>query len=122
AVATLVKTGLAADATQLAVEEEGHLLHASRPDFGGKLMSTILCKRHRPQMATCRPGVFPMPQRDASRTGEVISEELGLTEDQVLTKVLEFIPEAKHVDLTNAEVIVSGGRGLGGPKAFDMLF
>jgi electron transfer flavoprotein alpha subunit len=122
AVATLVKTGLAADATQLAVEEEGHLLHASRPDFGGKLMSTILCKRHRPQMATCRPGVFVMPPRDPARTGQVIEEPLGLVEDDVPTKVLEFIPETKHVDLSNAEIIVSGGRGLGGPKAFDMLF
>jgi len=122
AVATLVKTGLAADATQLAVEEEGHLLHASRPDFGGKLMSTILCKRHRPQMATCRPGVFPMPTPNTRRKGKIVSEPLGLTEDEVLTRVLEFIPESKHVDLTNAEVIVSGGRGLGGPKAFDVLF
>src|SRR5204862_3553767 len=80
------------------------------------------CKRHRPQMATCRPGVFSMPQPDPTRNGEIISEPLGLTEDDVLTKVVEFIPETKHVDLSNAEVIVSGGRGLGGPKAFDMLF
>jgi electron transfer flavoprotein alpha subunit len=123
AVATLVKTGLAADATQLSVDpEQGNLLHASRPDFGGKLMSTILCKRHRPQMATCRPGVFPMPAQDVTRHGEVIEEPLGLSEDDIQTKVLEFIPETRHVDLTNAEVIVSGGRGLGGPKAFDMLF
>lgn len=123
AVATLVKTGLAADATQLSVDpSQGNLLQASRPDFGGKLMSTILCKRHRPQMATCRPGVFPMPDLDPSREGTVIVEPLGLAEDDVPTKVLEFIPETRHVDLSNAEVIVSGGRGLGGPKAFDMLF
>jgi electron transfer flavoprotein alpha subunit len=122
AVATLVQTGLAADATQLAVEVEGHLLHASRPDFGGKLMSTILCKRHRPQMATCRPGVFPMPEPDLSRRGQVVEEALGVVEDDVRTQVLEFIAEEKHVDLTNADVIVSGGRGLGGPQAFDMLF
>jgi electron transfer flavoprotein alpha subunit len=123
AVATLVKTGLAADATQLSVDpEQGNLLHASRPDFGGKLMSTILCKRHRPQMATCRPGVFSMPPRDESHRGEVIEEVLGLTEEDIPTRVLEFIPETRHVDLSNAEVIVSGGRGLGGPKAFDMLF
>ncbi|MEA2642510.1 MAG: electron transfer flavoprotein alpha subunit [Chloroflexota bacterium] len=122
AVATMVKTGLAADATQLEIEEEGHLLHASRPDFGGKLMSTILCKRHRPQMATCRPGVFPTPDPDPARKGEVISESLGLTEDDVLTRVLEFIPETRHVDLSNAEIIVSGGRGLGGPKSFDILY
>ena len=123
AVATMVRTGLAADATQLSVEaEQGNLLHASRPDFGGKLMSTILCKRHRPQMATCRPGVFPLPDRDEGRRGEVIEEPLGLSEEDIPTKVVEFIPETRHVDLSNAEVIVSGGRGLGGPKAFDMLF
>ncbi len=122
AVATLVGTGLAADATQLAIEEEGHLLHASRPDFGGKLMSTILCKRHRPQMATCRPGVFPMPEPDPSHKAEIIREPLGLTEDDVPTKVIRYVPEERRVDLSNAEIIVSGGRGLGGPKAFDMLF
>lgn len=122
AVATLVKTGLAADATELAVEEEAHLLHASRPDFGGKLMSTILCKRHRPQMATCRPGVFATPPFDGARRGQVIQEQLGIKEDAVPTQVLEFIPETRRVDLSNAEIIVSGGRGLGGPKAFDMLF
>jgi electron transfer flavoprotein alpha subunit len=123
AVATLVGTGLAADATQLSVDpQQGNLLQASRPDFGGKLMSTILCKRHRPQMATCRPGVFPLPTRDPERGGEVIKEPLGLAEEDVPTRVLEFVPETHHVDLSNAEVIVSGGRGLGGPKAFDMLF
>ena len=121
AVATIVKTGLAADATQLAIEEAGHILQASRPDFGGKLMSTILCKKHRPQMATCRPGVFPTPEPDRSRKGNVIQEPLGLTEEDVPTRVLEFIPDAKQVDLTNAEIIISGGRGLGGPQGFDML-
>ncbi len=122
AVATLVGTGLAADATQLAMEEEGHLLHASRPDFGGKLMSTILCKRHRPQMATCRPGVFPMPEPNPDQKAEVIRETLGLTEDDVPTKLVRYQPEERRVDLSNAEIIIAGGRGLGGPKAFDMLF
>ncbi len=73
-------------------------------------------------MATCRPGVFPTPERDGKRKGKVIKDPLGLTEDDVPTRVIEFIPETRHVDLSNAEVIVSGGRGLGGPKAFDMLF
>lgn len=122
AVATIARTGLAADATELSVEQEGHLLHASRPDFGGKLMSTILCKRHRPQMATCRQNVFSIPERAPRRSGEIIEADLGITEDDVPTRVLEFVPETRHVDLSNAEIIVSGGRGLGGPKAFDMLF
>ncbi|MBI4213496.1 MAG: electron transfer flavoprotein subunit alpha/FixB family protein [Chloroflexi bacterium] len=122
AVATLVKTGLAADATELSIESEGHLFHASRPDFGGKLMSTILCKRHRPQMATCRQGVFPVPARISGRTGEIVEGRLGLSEGDVATQVVEFIPETRHVDLSNAEIIISGGRGLGGPRSFDMLF
>ena len=120
AVATDLPTGLTADATILSIEKETRILGGSRPDFGGKLMSTILCKRHRPQMATCRPGVFPLPPRDPSRSGEVVVEELGLTEDQVPTKVLGFIPE-EHVDLSSAQILVSGGRGLGSPKAFQLL-
>src|ERR1051325_81651 len=103
AVATMVRTGLAADATELSVEQEGHLLHASRPDFGGKLMSTILCKRHRPQMATCRAGVFPIPPKDSSHVGQVVSEPLGLTEEDMGTAVVEFIPETRQVDLSNAD-------------------
>jgi electron transfer flavoprotein alpha subunit len=122
AVATMVRTGLAADATELSIEANAHLLHASRPDFGGKLMSTILCKRHRPQMATCRSGVFPIPPRDPSHVGEVVREELGLRAEDIATEVIEFVPEARHVDLTNSDIIISGGRGLGGPKAFDLLF
>lgn len=120
AVATDLPTGLVADATILAVEKDTRILHGSRPDFGGKLMSTILCKRHRPQMATVRAGVFPLPQKDPARTGRVIEDELGMSEDQVSTKVEQFIPE-DHVDLSSAQIIVSGGRGMGGPKPFEML-
>jgi electron transfer flavoprotein alpha subunit len=121
AVATILKTGLTADGTMLSVEPETHILHASRPDFGGKLMSTILCKRHRPQMATCRPGVFDALPPDRSRTGRIVEEPFALTEDEITTKVIEFIPEQKQVDLQSARAIVSGGRGLGGPQGFEML-
>ncbi len=121
AVATLLKTGLTADGTMLSVEAETRILHASRPDFGGKLMSTILCKRHRPQMATCRPGVFEALPPDFTREGRVIGEAVTLTEDEITTKVIEFLPEEKRVDLATAKAIVSGGRGLGGPQAFELL-
>jgi electron transfer flavoprotein alpha subunit len=73
-------------------------------------------------MATCRQGVFPVPARESGRGGEIIEGQLGLGESDVATEVLRFIPETRHVDLTNADVIISGGRGLGGPKSFDMLF
>jgi electron transfer flavoprotein alpha subunit len=121
AVATIIKTGLAADATQLGVEVETRLLQASRPDFGGKLMSTILCKQHRPQMATCRPGVFETPKPDPSRQGRIVEEAFELREEDIPTRVLEFIPEKRVVDLSTAKAIVSGGRGMGGPQGFEML-
>jgi len=121
AVATLVKTGLAADATQLGVEVETRLLQASRPDFGGKLMSTILCKQNRPQMATCRPGVFETPPSDSKRKGRIVEVPFDLREEDIPTRVVEFIPEQRTVDLGSARAIVSGGRGMGGPEGFEML-
>ena len=121
AVATILRTGLTADGTMLSVDAETRVLHASRPDFGGKLMSTILCKRHRPQMATCRPGVFEATARDPARSGRIVEEPFDLAEDDVTTKVIDFIPEEKQVDLASARVIVSGGRGLGGPQGFELL-
>src|SRR5919202_3942873 len=120
-VATILKPGLTADGTMLSVDPETRVLHASRPDFGGKLMSTILCKRHRPQMATCRPGVFEALPPDRSRQGRVEEEPFNLSEDAITTKVIDFIPEEKHVDLASARAIVSGGRGLGGPQGFELL-
>jgi len=121
AVATIVKTGLAADATQLGVEVETRLLQASRPDFGGKLMSTILCKQHRPQMATCRPGVFETPKPDPKRKGHIVEEPFDLREEDIPTRVEAFIPEKSQVDLASAKAIVSGGRGMGGPEGFALL-
>src|SRR3954454_1672430 len=87
AVATILKTGLTADGTMLSVEPDTRILHASRPDFGGKLMSTILCKRHRPQMATCRPGVFEALPADRGRKGQIVEESVTLDEEQIATKV-----------------------------------
>ena len=121
AVATLLKTGLTADGTIVSVDPETRILNASRPDFGGKLMSTILCKRHRPQMATCRPGVFPALAPNPSRTGRIVEEPYHLTEDDIHTNVIDFIPDERQVDLATAPGIVSGGRGLGGPEGFQML-
>jgi electron transfer flavoprotein alpha subunit len=121
AVATLLETGLTADGTMLSVDAESRVLHASRPDFGGKLMSTILCKQHRPQMATCRPGVFEALAPAPKRKGRVVDEDWDIAEEDVHTKVLEFIPEERQVDLSSARTIVSGGRGLGGPQGFEML-
>lgn len=121
AVATIRRTGLTADGTELSVDADTRILNASRPDFGGKLMSTILCKQHRPQMATCRPGVFDAPKPDPTRTGEIVEVKLGLHEDDIHTKVIDFLPESRQVDLASATAIVAGGRGMGGPEGFELL-
>lgn len=123
AVATELRTGLTADCTGLEVDPETRLLHATRPTFGGNLMATILCPEKRPQMATVRPRVMDISPRDPSRRGRVVSEKLELKEKDISTKLLEFIPDEKieEVNLEYAEVIVSGGRGVGGPENFHLL-
>jgi electron transfer flavoprotein alpha subunit len=119
AVATTLETGLTADCTGLDIDPETKYLRQTRPAFGGNIMATILdYPNYRPQMATVRPKVFPMPPRDDSRLGEIIREPLEMSEDEVRTKILEFIKGAEAVNLADAEIIVSGGRGVGGPEGF----
>lgn len=120
-VATLLETGLTADVTELAIDKEtGHLL-MTRPAYGGNIMATIICPNHRPQMATVRPRIFPIPERAEARSGEVIKEEISLTEEEAKVKRVGFIPKEKTVNLEYAEVVVSGGKGLGGKEGFAKL-
>jgi electron transfer flavoprotein alpha subunit len=85
-------------------------------------MATILdYPNYRPQMATVRPKVFLMPAKDESRKGEVIKESLPITEEQIRTKVLEFIKGTEAVNLVDAEIIVSGGRGVGNAENFKII-
>lgn len=122
AVATHLPTGLTADTTMLDVEPNpSRLLLASRPAFSEKLMATILCKKYKPQMATARPGIFEALPRDTSRTGEIIPLPFTMTEEEIATKVLEFFQDKNRVNLEDAQVIVAGGRGLGGPEGFKVL-
>ncbi len=121
-VATTLECGLTADCTGLEIDPETKYLRQTRPAFGGNIMATILdYPNYRPQMSTVRPKVFPMPSRDDSRKGEIIRETLQMSEDQVRMKVLEFMKGAETVNLVDAEVIVSGGRGVGGPDGFKPL-
>jgi len=121
-VATTLEVGLTADCTGLDIDPETKYLRQTRPAFGGNIMATILdYPNYRPQMSTVRPKVFAMPQRDDSRKGEVIREPLPMTEEQVRTKVLEFIKGAEAVNLVDAEIIVSGGRGLGNAESFKVI-
>ncbi|MCJ7752064.1 MAG: electron transfer flavoprotein subunit alpha [Armatimonadetes bacterium] len=123
AVATALGTGLTADCTGLSIDPDSKLLEQTRPAYGGNIMATILCEKRRPQMATVRPRVMEMPPRDDSRTGEVIRQELALDEEDILLRIVEYVREsdAARVRIEDASILVSGGRGLGGPEGFRML-
>jgi electron transfer flavoprotein alpha subunit len=121
-VATTIEAGLTADCTGLDIDMEKKQLRQTRPAFGGNIMATILdYPNYRPQMSTVRPKVFPMPARDGSKKGEIIREPLPMTEEQVRTKVLEFVKGAEAVNLVDAEIIVSGGRGIGNGENFKVI-
>ncbi|MBC7364257.1 MAG: 4Fe-4S binding protein [Candidatus Aminicenantes bacterium] len=121
AVATYLYTGLTADCTGLEIEEGSNLLLQIRPAFGGNIMATIKCPNQRPQMATVRHHVFEMPVPDESRQGQIIREKAVLLEEQIATKVLDLIVEKNEVNLADAKIIVSGGRGVKGPEGFTIL-
>lgn len=113
-------TGLTADCTSLAIDEESGNVAWTRPAFGGNLMATILCPDTRPQIGTVRPGVFKKSEPDNARTAEVVNEDIRVSPAEIRTELLEIIHEAASeiVDLEGAEIIVSGGRGVGGPEGF----
>jgi len=117
-VATQLVTGLTADCTALDIDPDTRLLRQTRPAFGGNIMATILCPDHRPQMATVRHRVFEVPVKDASRQGEILREALPLDESQIVSRVVDFVFEEENVNLADARIIVSGGRGVKGPEGF----
>jgi len=113
AVATTLKTGLTADCTALDIDLEKKILLASRPAFGGNIMATIVCKNHRPQMATVHPKVMKMPTPEPNRSGMVVRETFSIEEESLKTIVLRIVKDgAENVKLEDAKIIVSGGRGI----------
>ena len=119
--ATELGTGLTAACTALAVDPETRDLLQTRPAFGGNIMATIMSHNHRPQMATVRPKVFAMPEPGDARDIGVVRTDVALDPADALTKILEWIPSEDAVPLADADIIVSGGRGLGKPENFAML-
>ena len=116
-----VETGLTADCTGLEISEERDLL-MTRPAYGGNLMATIICKEHRPQMSTVRPGVMRMGQRDDNRKGTIEDVKINFDKSKFRVRVLETVKQTKNlVDITEAHVLISGGRGVGNAEGFDML-
>lgn len=121
AVATELHTGLTADCTGLEIDPETRQLRQTRPAFGGNIMATIICPLHRPQMATVRQRVFEAPRADATRSGKIIRVSAAMREVDIASKVLDFVLEAAQVNLADARIIVTGGRGVGGPEGFRPL-
>ena len=106
----------------IALDTSDRNLKMTRPAFGGNVMATIVCRNYRPQMATVRPGVMAMPEKDTSRTGEIIKVESGLTMADMNVEILDVVhSNKKAVDITDAKILVSGGRGVGGPEGYEPL-
>lgn len=116
-----IRTGLTADCTVLDIDTEKRLLNQTRPAFGGNIMATIICPDTRPQMATVRPGVMKKTTPDFNRTGKII-KAFYPPDAKVRTIVRDIVKEArKVVNLEEAQIIISGGRGVGGPEGFKLL-
>ena len=116
-----IGTGLTADCTRLEISEERELM-MTRPAFGGNLMATIMCTEHRPQMSTVRPGVMQKADRDASRKGEIIEFKPVFDASKFKVRILESVKENKDkVNITEAKILVSGGRGVGNAEGFKKL-
>jgi electron transfer flavoprotein alpha subunit len=143
-VAARLSTGLTADCTRLDVKVSTYIDYANknttldtstldpsdpstslkqtRPAFGGNLMATIVCPKTRPQMSTVRPGVMQKKEQIIGAKGELINVKIAVSENDIRTKVVEIVKSAKAlVSLTDAEIICSGGRGLGDATGFDLI-
>ena len=115
-------TGLTADCTKLDIDPEDKKLMQTRPAFGGNLMATIVCPHHRPQMSTVRPGGREKPVRVPGRKGELIKLDIKFKPGEIRQNVLEVVKKVGEIaSLSDADIIVSGGRGIGGPEGFDII-
>ncbi len=121
-VAARVYGGLTADCTKLEVDREKRLLLQTRPAFGGNLMATIITPKHRPQMATVRHKVMKPAAYDEKRSGEVVVQAVAPGSIPERTKIVDIVKEIEStVNIAEADIIVSGGRGLGGPENFSIV-
>lgn len=143
-VAARLNTGLTADCTRLDVKVSSYIDYAvknttldvssldpnsddkglkqTRPAFGGNLMATIICPKTRPQMSTVRPGVMQKRERKEGATGELVKIKPVIAKSDIRIDVLDIVKSAKEiVSLTDAEIICSGGRGLGDPSGFELI-
>jgi electron transfer flavoprotein alpha subunit len=121
-VAINIKAGLTADCTGLDIDPDKKILLQTRPAFGGNIMATIISPNYRPQMATVRHKVFTPLEPDKKRKGKIIKESFDQSLYVSRTKLLDIVEEIEStVNLSEADIIVSGGRGMGGPENFKIL-
>jgi electron transfer flavoprotein alpha subunit len=120
-VAGRLKTGIAVDCLGLELQDDG-LLKARRPLFGGKVLADVVCRHGRPQIALTRPNTFSVPDMKDSPKGKIVLVGVDVDADKVKLEVLEVATIAKkRLDLTEAEVVVSGGSGMKAAQNFSML-
>ncbi len=143
-IAARCNTGLTADCTRLDVKVSSYIEFAkkkttldtstldpndpstgikqTRPAFGGNLMATIICPNTRPQMSTVRPGVMQKREKVEGATGEVINVKPAISQDDIHVTIKDIVKSAKEmVSLTDADIICSGGRGLGDASGFELI-
>jgi len=111
--------GLCTDTIGLAID--GGKLKMTRAAFGGNFTVTVVNEKAIPQIVTVRPKAFAMPEKDTSKSGEVVKEAFSIADDQLMTEVVEFIKSSVAINLVEADIIVSGGRGVGGEEGFKAL-
>lgn len=120
-VATRLQTGLATDCIKIGLDNNGKFI-VTRPMYAGKVLADVEFSDDTPQMATIRPNIFPAVILNEDRKAEIIHKKIELTSEDIKTKVLETIKTAtERPDLTEAEIIVSGGRGMKGAENFKIL-
>jgi len=121
-VAVMTNCGLTADCTGLSIDPENGDLLQTRPAFGGNIMATIRCSQHRPQMATVRPRVMKSPEPDPDRIGRIIKEEMLTSDTEKIKQIIDVFHSTENAfNLADAQIIISGGRGMKGPEGFKLL-
>jgi len=117
-----LNAGCTADCTGLDIDQENRLFVSTRPAFGGNVVATIICPNHRPQMATVRPGVMPLPEKDATRNGEVVPLKIRIKPEEIKVKILETVEAAgEGVAIEEAERVLCVGMGGADAETFAMV-
>ena len=121
AAASAANLGFGLCTDSIGIRVDGGQIKLTRAAFGGNYTVTVVNEKAKPQIATVRPKAFAMPQKDTSKSGEVVKETFTVAEADLNTKFLEFIKSQVMINLVEADIIVSGGRGTGGPEGFNIL-